>query len=64
MRYLQFLVNIAQRLNGCRSLVKKRKSKLTTNFSVKKYKKGESKISISIEMRFSNSGVHLPIPTS
>ena len=64
MRYFQFLANIGEQLIGRRCLVKKRKGRPVTNFDVKKSKKGESKISISDEIRFFNDDVHLPILTS
>jgi hypothetical protein len=64
MKYLQFLANIAEELIGCRNSVNKRKRRPVTNVGMKKRKKGERKISISDEIRFSNVGVHLPLSTA
>ena len=62
--YLKFLTDTAEELIGCRTLVYKRKGRPISNSGVKKRRKGERKISISDEIRFSNVGVHLPLPTT
>ena len=64
MRYLQFLASIVEELIGRNTSIKKKSGRPLSNFCVKKHKKGERKISVSNEIRFSNVCAHLPISTS